>query len=481
MSCDTVSHTSWRMTEKCGIVGAIGPKFATDEVLLALKALEHRGNGPAGSCLLTTQGNFKRLKATSIDALQTKRKARFAQVAIGHNRYRTSASTSQRNTQPFLIRTSNGKYTLALGHNGNIPDEEVVKLRKKLQKKLPRSASDSFVLTHLLLEQRPSFKDWTTTFKKVLAPIRGAFSLVCITEEGILYAMRDQFGIRPLCLGRKDTTWFVASETVALDAIQAEVMREIAPGEMLRLENNGRYTFYRYAKPEGPEKRCLLETIYFASLHSYSGRDSIVRQRKALGAAAARRFQKKQVEVDWVVPILNSGLSVAQGAAAQLNVLLYRAIGINGKKRSFIQNTPKERRDVVYQKHIVFDPRYMSNVAGKSILLCDDSAVRGTSLENLIKRIHAFKEKGPREVHVLLGSEPVVDGCDLGVDLPDKSILLANKVGGETLEEIELNIAAFLKVDSVTYLDRVAVETALEKTSNQMCYHCFGGPHPTKN
>ncbi len=477
--------TSWRQSEKCGVVGMfVGSHFTLADSLTAQKALEHRGNGPAGLAILLSDGSVIHKIATSIDELPDpliqikklpKKSSKLPVAVIRHNRYATAGALSGY-TQPLVVSLEN--FTLCFAHNGNLPAENVATLRPLLQKNLPADASDSAVMAQLLIEYRPKFKTWLQTFSAMLPLFKGAFSLTCLTEDQELFAIRDPYGIRPLCLGQKNGSWVAVSETVALDAIQAHYVREVLPGEIVCLNADGSSQSVIYAVNSKPEQTCLLETLYFSRKKSFDGRQKIEDERIALGRAAARRFQTKNFKVDWVVPILNSGQVVASGVALELEKPIYEAIGVNGNKRSFIQNTQDERTKVVFEKHIVFSDSYSTQIAGKSILLCDDSAVRGTSLEGLIKKIKALQKNRPSQIHILLGSEPVSDICEWGIDLPHRENLLANKVGGITIAEIEQNVAKWLNVDSVTYLDRLSIETALHKSSNEMCYHCFGGPSP---
>lgn len=465
--------------EKCGVIGVVGKGVTSVETVLAQFAVEHRGNGPAGISLLYKDGTFSCNIASSIEELPISPKSRNAIVAIAHNRYATSASTSMENTQP-IIRTDN-TYLLGLAHNGNIPERSLEEIRIRLGNTITSESSDSVVMTQLLVQSRKKFASWMETFIQVLPLFKGAFSLTCFTEEGYLYAIRDPYGIRPLCIGQKGKRWIAASETVALAAVGAEYLREVLPGEIVCLKPNGEMNSIIYSMNIAKtEYRCLLETIYFSKKSSFDGSSKIEQQRILFGKAAAHRFHQKNISVDWIVPILNSGQAMATGASLQLAIPIYEAIAVKGKKRSFIQNTQAERELAVNEKHVVWDPKYSADIDGKSVLFCDDSLVRGTSLRILFQKISEVKGAKPSHIHVLLGSEPVRDFCDLGVDLPDKSDLLANKVGGGTLDEIEKKVAAFLGVNSVTYLDRAGIETALGKSTNEMCFHCFGGAHPVR-
>ncbi len=471
--------SSLEQREKCGVVGIVGLNVTREETLTAQEALEHRGNGPAGIAFLTSDGALIRDIASSIEELPHVADEKNLVVGIAHNRYATSASTSMENTQPIVRR--DGKFLLALAHNGNIPERSLEEIRKGLVNLITEESSDSVVMTQLLVQSRKKYISWMETFIQILPEFKGAFSITCFTEEGELFVARDPYGIRPLCLGRKDGRWIAVSETVALASIGAAYIREVLPGEIVCMKKDGSISSIIYAmNSRKTEYRCLLEAIYFSKKTSFAEGSKIEQQRIKLGKAAAHRFHQKNIAIDLIVPILNSGQAMATGASLQLAIPIYEAIAVKGKKRSFIQNTQAERELAVNEKHVIWDPKFSTDIDGKSVLFCDDSAVRGTSLRILFQKMREVKGAKPSEIHVLLGSEPVIDICDLGVDLPNPADLLANKVGGDSLAEIEKRVATFLDVSSVTYLDREGIESALGKSADQMCYHCFGGKHPVR-
>lgn len=463
-------------TEKCGVIGMVGTRLDFLDFQSGFGALQHRGGDAAGYVAYARKAFFSNQRTGSIEALfaQVKRPAACS-LLIGHNRYTTSSGITLANAQPFLL--TRRAHTLVLAHNGNIPHKNRMTLERQLKKTVAKHASDSRVLALLLLESRNRYVSWSETFASVLPMCKGAFSLVCATDEGWLYGIRDPWGIRPLCIGKKDAVWVIASETTALEAMGASYMREVLPGEIVCIKPNGEMSSLLYATYHQVERRCLLETVYFSKNRSFDGRSHVWEQRRTLGRGVGARFMQKNIPIDVVVPILNSGKEMAVGVSEVLGIVNTEAIKISGAKRSFIQNTDEARKTAVHQKHIVSG----ALIVGKRIALCDDSLVRGVSLNVLIAKIRDASLYAPKEIHVLLGSPPVVDICDLGVDLPKKKDLLAAQINAKTQTHIEKKIARLLGVKSVTYLDIPFVEAALGRSKHHMCWHCFGGPHPLRD
>ncbi|NCN82563.1 MAG: hypothetical protein GW947_01225 [Candidatus Pacebacteria bacterium] len=447
--------------------------------------LRHRGDDAWG--LLTRSGQITQLEhvqasngSSPIHDLRNIHTA--ANLRVAHDRYVTSGPRRPENAQPFFL--SDGAFTLGLAHNGNLPVAVVQRLRELLHKPLPVIASDSWVMTQFLLESRQKYKTWEETFVAMLPLLQGAFSLACLTDENVIYAIRDPWEIRPLCLGRKNETWVVASESVALANMGAQYVREVEPGEIVRLNPDGSSGSTLYAQAD--ERRCVLETIYFSKNESVHDGQTIREQRRRLGELVGARFKEKKIAIDCVIPILNSGKQMSIGVSHALEMDNTEAISIATELRSFIQNTPTARTEIVNQKHVV-DGGY---IQGKRILLCDDSLVRGTSLSALLAKI---REHNPAEIHIVLGSEPVVDICEWGIDLPTREELfvfqlLQTRPDWNNTEEyeawlskVEHLVAKKLGVDSVTYLDRTSVNKALKRSENQLCRHCFGGSDPIEN
>jgi len=473
----------------CGIFGSSNLSWQCFSD--GFSSLQHRGQDAAG-WLSFSDGKTQifRQEGAILDALQEgiPHSQTASQLFIGHNRYATTGPKTPENIQPF--HGTHSEYSLGLIHNGNLRPDCVSKLKSQLTlKPLPiLGSSDTSVLTNLLLQKRLSCSDWTETLQQVLPPLQGAFALLLITDEGTLYGVRDKWGIRPLVLG-KDTRggWCLASETVALTAAGCTFVREVKPGEVVHIHPDGKMSSFLYTSSttdatlgtEGTHSNfCLLEIIYFSNARSLYKKRALSQTRYRLGQTAAKIFLAKHITIDKVVPILNGGKYFAQGAASVLGKPLEEAIVKNGNKRSFIANTIADREKIIHDKLLPL-PKKLS---GQKILLVDDSIVRGTSLRILLARVRqSVMEKKPAvlpEIHLLVGSPPVVGTCDLGVDLADENDVLASRWKERPLAQTEEEMAHFFGVASITFTPVKRVMTTLGVKNNQLCYHCFGGEHP---
>lgn len=461
------------ITEKCGVIAMIGQDFSPADFQNGFKSQQNRGQDVAGKLVVAETFECSYVDGHISELLEAKDETN-ATIFLGHNRYTTSMGITTSNRQPIFLSSEN--YKLGLAHNGNIPKDRLSSLRDAVEDHVDSEASDSVIMAQILLNERNKYTSWSEAFISTLPLFQGAFSLACVTEEECLYAMRDPWGIRPLSIGHKGKSWIVASESNALVAADASYMRELLPGELIRIDNQGNFESYLYAAREEPEQRCLLETIYFSRNASFDGTSPMREKRRALGRVAARRFKQKNIGIDLIIPILNSGKEMTVGVAEELGQEHVEAIHVRGEQRSFIQNTNGSRRKVVHEKHIV-DAEMIS---GKRILLCDDSLIRGVSLQILIQKIQSYKEGLPSEIHVLLGSEPVVDICDLGVDISTQAELATAGLDLHNLTSLEQAIAKSLGIDSVTYIDRNLIKEALGTSDEHMCFSCFGGPHPIR-
>jgi amidophosphoribosyltransferase len=471
-----------KLPDKCGVLGMM----STTEVhpvlfQTAMEELQGRGEDASGVVgigkrgkitVIKREGHIKELFDHQTHSLLSGKRS-----LAGHTRYTTSQTIDMENTQPFWGKK--GKYEIFLSHNGNIPEKCIIRIKKKLLKRRVEGSSDSSVATDFLLQERPKYGSWEETFINTLPEFEGAFSFIIMTEEGKMYAIRDPRGIRPLSLGNKGVTNIVSSESVSFDSINAEYLRKVQPGEIRSFSPDGSMNSIIYGIHENREMMCLLEYLYIKKAKTFDGQETIEEQRKALGRAVARRFKEKGIKkADIVIPILNSGLYVSMGFAEEARIPIEQAaLPLNPnrnkkKNRSFIQNTAEHRKTVVHDKHVV----NRLEIKGKHIVLGDDSIIRGTSLEELIKRI--WTEGKPKSIHVVIGAPPVIDTCDLGVAMSSVDELLAGKWAKLPLNEIEKRTAEKLNVDSVTFLPPKGLIEPLQKPLKHMCTHCFGGKHP---
>ena len=453
--------------EECAIFGIYGTNEANVNTALGLHALQHRGQEAAG--IVTFDGRHFHAHrglghvGENFDAGSAEMQALHGHVAIGHNRYSTSGKTNAlMEIQPFSSELAFGGFALA--HNGNLTN--AARLRASLVDtgSLFQSLSDTEIIVHLVAR---SHQD--TVIDRLIDAIKqieGAFSLVCIAKD-MLIGVRDPHGVRPLVLGKQGDAFVLASETCALDIVGASFVRDVAPGEMVVINKNG----IKSRQPFQPQSHrfCVFEYIYFARPDSVLEGRGVYHARKAIGEELAK---EAPADADVVVPVPDSGLPAALGFAGaskipfDLGIIRNHYIG-----RTFIQPTQKGRIDSVKMKHNA-NP---ATVAGKRVVLVDDSIVRGTTSRKIVSMIRAA---GAAEVHMRIASPPTTNPCFYGVDTPDKDQLIAAQ---KTITEITADIGAdslgFISIDG---LYRAMGETARNADNPQFCDACFSGDYPIK-
>ena len=458
-SSQQIEITEDKMTEECGVFGIYSSDDSTDVAnltYLGLHALQHRGQESAGICV-NDQGEFNLHKdmglVTSIFD-EDKLAALEGQSAVGHVRYSTTGSSMMANAQPLLTNSIKGD--LAIAHNGNLVNGEEMRNNLESQGSIFHSTLDTEVLAHLVAR---SFKDdITEALKHSFQQISGAFSIVAMTED-CLMAARDPQGFRPLSLGKLDDSYIVASETCAFDIIGAEHIRDVEPGELVVIDDEGiNSTFYTEKKPS---KSCVFEYIYFARPDSVISGQNVHLARKKMGHQLAKEMD---VEADIVVPVPSSGITAALGLAEesgipyQKGILRNRYVG-----RTFIQPS-QEIRDL--KVRIKLNP-IEDIIKGKKVILVDDSIVRGTTSQQIIRMV---REAGAEEVHIAISSPPVRYSCYYGMDTSRRKELIAAQ---RDLEGIRDHIGA----DSLTYLSIEGLLKSLEADCS-LCTACFDGDYP---
>ncbi|GAA4813990.1 amidophosphoribosyltransferase [Sphingosinicella ginsenosidimutans] len=454
-----------KLREECGVFGIWGADTAAAVTALGLHALQHRGQEAAGitswdghafhshRAMGHVAGNFD--KDSVIRALA-------GRASIGHVRYSTTGETALRNVQPLFAELASGGFAIA--HNGNISN--AMRLRRELNRRgsIFQSTSDTEVIIHLVATStQPSLLD---RFIDALKQVEGAYSLACLTEEGLI-ACRDPLGIRPLVMGRLGEAYIVASETVALDVVGATYLRSIEPGELIVVSEQG----VRSLRPFAPERPrpCIFEHVYFSRPDSIVDGASVYSVRKAIGAELAR---ENEVEADYVVPVPDSGVPAAIGYAQEsgipfeLGIIRSHYVG-----RTFIQPGDQVRHLGVKLKHNANS----ALIAGKRLVLIDDSIVRGTTS---LKIVQMLREAGAREVHMRIASPPTRHSCFYGVDTPERKKLLAAQ-----MSVAEMN--AYIKADSLAFLSmdglyRALGEDGREAADPRYCDACFSGDYPTR-
>lgn len=465
---DMLTTDPWEddhLHEECGVFGVYGADGAAALAALGLHALQHRGQEAAG--ITTFDGkDFHTHRAMghvagNFDSDEVIRKLR-GEIAIGHNRYSTTGETALRNVQPLFAELSSGGF--AVCHNGNISN--AMTLRRDLVRRgsIFQSTSDTEVIIHLVATS--SYRTLLDRFIDALKRIEGAYSLICLTPEGML-ACRDPLGVRPLVLGRLGDTYILASETVALDVVGATFLRAVEPGELIIISPRGLRSLRPFA--EQRPRPCIFEHVYFSRPDSVVDGSSVYQVRKAIGAELAR---ESPVEADMVVPVPDSGTPAAIGYAQEsgipfeLGIIRSHYVG-----RTFIQPGDQIRNLGVKLKHNA--NRAMIN--GRKIVLIDDSIVRGTTS---LKIVQMLRDAGAEEVHMRIASPPTRHSCYYGVDTPERSKLLAAQMDVARMADyIKVDSLAFLSIDG---LYRALGEASRNNDAPQHCDACFTGDYPTR-
>lgn len=380
--------------------------------------------------------------------------------AIGHNRYATSGDTVERNIQPLFADFEFGGF--AIGHNGNLTN--ALGLRKELVRRgsLFQSTTDTEAIVHLI-----ATSTYVTVIDRLidaLKQIQGAYSLVCLTQNALI-GVRDPLGIRPLVLGELDKAPILASETCALDIIGARFIRDIKPGEIVVINDEGIQSLQPF--PPMASRHCIFEYIYFARPDSRLEGHSVYEVRKKIGRELAR---ESHVDADAVIPVPDSGVPAAIGYAAEAGIPFELGIIRNHYVgRTFIEPSDQIRHLGVKLKHNANE----SMVSGKRVILVDDSIVRGTTS---VKIVEMMRAAGAKEVHMRIASPPTTNPCYYGVDTPEKSELMAAKMSLEAMRrEIGVDSLAYISMDG---LYRAMGEAGRNPEAPQYCDACFSGDYP---
>jgi amidophosphoribosyltransferase len=441
--------------EECGIFGVFGHPEAANLTYLGLYAQQHRGQESAG--IVSSNGSAlisHRAMGLVADIFNTSIIERLeGRAAIGHNRYSTTGSSTIQNCQPVVAQIGRG--AMALAHNGNLVNFN--QLREQLSNTVFQSSSDSEVIIHLIAASRaPTLPERVA---EALAQVRGAYSLVLITEETLI-AVRDPHGFRPLVLGKLDGATVVASETCALDLVRAEYVREVEPGEMIVVTDAGMRSMR--ALPAGTPRRCIFEYVYFSRPDSLLFGRNVYSVRKQHGRALAR---ESPAVADLVVPVPDSGNAAALGYAEESGLPFEMAL----VRSHYIGRTFIEPRQSIrhFGVKIKFNP-VAELLRGKRIVLIEDSLVRGTTLRKVIPML---RQAGAREVHMRIAAPPTTHSCFYGIDTPTRDELLASS---HSVEEIRRYITA----DSLSYLSWDGLYSFEGDRRDGYCDACFTGKYP---
>jgi len=453
-----------RLREECGVFGILGHPDAAAITTLGLHALQHRGQEAAG--IVSYDGkrfhserrlglvgdNFSRREV--IERLP-------GDMAVGHVRYSTTGETILRNVQPLFAELNAGGF--AVGHNGNLTNGLTLRRELVAEGAMMQSTTDTEVILHLVARSRRA--RFIDRFVEGLRALEGSYSLVALTNKKLIGA-RDPLGIRPLVLGRLDGCPILTSETCALDIIGAQYERDIENGEIVVFSEDGAQSLKPF--PPMVARPCIFEYIYFARPDSIVGGRSFYQIRKRMGQELAR---EALADADVVVPVPDSGVpasigySQASGIPYELGIIRNHYVG-----RTFIQPTQAIRESGVRMKHSA----NRSVVAGKKIVLIDDSLVRGTTS---FKIVQMMRDAGAKEVHFRIASPPITHPDYYGIDTPERDKLLAANHDVEGMRRfIDADSLAFLSVDGIY---RAMGEKGRDSLRPQFTDHCFTGDYPT--
>jgi amidophosphoribosyltransferase len=446
-----------RPHDECGVVGVSGIEGAAELTYLGLYSLQHRGQESAGICAIDDVGEARVKKGLGLvsDVFNAESIITLpGRTSVGHVRYSTAGGAGVRNAQPIVVRYSEGE--LAVAHNGNLTNAHDLKSRLVSEGAIFQTSSDSEVIVHLIARSRHDTVDGQ--IDDALTQLEGAFSLA-ISVDDTLYAVRDSRGYRPLILGRVGDGHIVASETCALDIVGADYVRDLEPGEIVKIKGSA-VTRLR-SLPAAPKVApCIFELVYFARPDSQLWGISVDRARRAFGRRLA---QEHPVEADAVMAVPDSANSAALGYAEEsgtpfeLGLLRNHYVG-----RTFIKPSQADRD---FGARMKYNP-VRDVIAGQRVVVVDDSLVRGTTSRSLVKFI---RQAGAREVHFRIASPPVRFPCFYGIDMPSHEELIGARLSVE-------EIAEELGVDSLGYLSLEGMTGAVAE-NGPFCEACFSGEY----
>ena len=444
----------------CGVFGVYGHPNAAELTYYGLYALQHRGQESAG--IVSCDGtHFFQHKGMGLVPQIFKGKELHelvGEMAIGHTRYSTTGSSNIGNAQPLTVDCSRGR--IAIAHNGNLTNAAALRLELEERGSIFQTTVDSEIVLHWLAQPTQNGEN---TLVSTIRKLEGAFSMLIMTEKEMI-GVRDPHGFRPLCIGKlANDTYVLSSETCALDLIEAEFVRDVEPGEIVIIDDDGLRSIQAF--PE-QEKRsfCIFEYVYFARPDSNLADQNVYKVRVNMGRELAREIP---VDADIVVPIPDSGNCAALGYSLESGIPFEMAFVRNHYVgRSFLQPSQLIRD---------FNVRVKLNlitglVKDKRVVVVDDSIVRGTTCK---KRVNSLKEAGAKEVHVMVSCPPHKNPCVYGIDFPDRNKLMA---ANHTLDEI----CTYLNADSVNYLSQAGMVRATGKPEAAFCLACYDGMYPVE-
>jgi amidophosphoribosyltransferase len=450
-----------RPKDECGVFAVYNHPRAAEITYFGLYALQHRGQESAG--IVVTGDKERKFKSHHGMGLVPHifNEASLAKLtgtrAIGHVRYSTTGSSTLENAQPIVVDCSRGQ--IAIGHNGNLVNASILRDELEAEGAIFKTTVDSEVILHLMA--KPVAHTGDSILEQALSKVNGAFSLVLMNEREII-GVRDSLGFRPLCIGQVEGAWLLSSESCAFDIIPgAKFVRDVQPGEIVVIDENG----LRSIKPFLPKERlgfCIFEYVYFARPDSMLEGANVSEVRTNMGRELARLHP---VEADLVIPVPDSGNYAALGFSEESGIPYDHAFVRNHYVgRTFLNPSQLAREFGVKVKLNIIKAR----VAGKRVVVVDDSIVRGTTAR---ARVMNLRNAGAKEVHIRISCPPHRFPCHYGIDFPDPKDLIANQYSHEKITE-------YLQADSLGYLDPAGMVRATGRGEEGFCMACFNGKYP---
>jgi len=448
-----------RPQEECGVFGIYGHPEASNLTYLGLYALQHRGQESCG--IVSSDGGglyaHKRMGLVAdVFGNQEVFKKLPGNAAIGHVRYSTTGASVEKNVQPIMVDYSRG--SIAVAHNGNLVNAQILKAELEAYGSIFQTTMDTEIIIHLLaISHTNSLVD---RIVDALKRIKGAYCLLFLTETRMI-AVRDPNGFRPLCLGKLGDAWVVASESCALDLIEAEFVREIEPGEMVVCtKGGGIQSLFPFKKIEPTP--CIFEFVYFARPDSYIFGKNVYLTRKELGRQLAREYP---IDADVVIAVPDSGVPAAMGYAEEAGIPFELGLIRNHYVgRTFIEPAQSIRH---FGVKIKLNP-VREILEGKRVVIIDDSIVRGTTSRKIVKMV---RNAGAKEVHLRISSPPTSYPCYYGIDTPNRKELISSS---HTIEEI----CRYVTADTLGYLSEEGLLSSVGSNNTHYCKACFAGEYP---
>jgi amidophosphoribosyltransferase len=442
----------------CGVIGVFGHPDAAFFAYQGLYALQHRGQESSGIVSSDGKSMYRHLGMGLVNeafADISILKSLKGHLAVGHNRYSTTGSTMIHNAQPFLVNFKDGP--LAISHNGNFVNARSVREKLVEDGSIFQTSSDTEVVLHLMARSKK--QNIVEKIQEAFSYLQGAYSMVLLTRSSII-GVRDPRGWRPLCLGKKEDAYFIASESCAFDLIDAEYIREIEAGEILVVNENGAESHRLFEEAE--RCACIFEYVYFSRPDSKIFNENVDKARRKLGKNLALEHP---AEADIVIAVPDSSNTAALGYARRSGIKFEIGLIRNHYVgRTFIH---PEQTDRDFKVRVKFNP-VEGVLKDRRVVIVDDSIVRGTTLKQLVKMV---RRAGAKEVHVRVSSPPIISPCYYGMDFPTKEELIAST---KTVDEIKDHLG----VDSLGYLSLEGLVSAVSDNQKGFCTACFTGKYP---